>query len=243
MPALRIALLEDDESQRDLIERFLTQAGYLCSSFAQGKALRRSLTQESYDACLLDWEVPDLTGEELLVWMRSHMKEYLPVLFVTARAGEDDIVRALDAGADDYMIKPVGERELIARLGALLRRTRGRPSRSRYHEMMEFRFDLELRTLTRHGEAVKVTSKDFDVALFLLSNVGRLLSRGHIYEAVWGRSANISSRTVDTHVSRVRVKLGLVPEHGWQVTPIYQYGYRLMHLPALSGAPDPGAGA
>lgn len=232
MAAPRIAFLEDDESQRDLIERFLTGNGYVCRSFAQGMALQRSLTQESYDACLLDWEVPDITGEQVLIWMRANLKDHLPVLFVTARASEDDIVRALDAGADDYMIKPVGERQLIARLGALLRRARRQPTRESCYEAQEFRFDLERRTLTRHGVAVKVTSKDFDVALFLLSNVDRLLSRGHIYETVWGRSANINTRTVDTHVSRVRVRLGLIPDNGWQVTPIYQYGYRLQRLSA-----------
>lgn len=230
MTVTRIALLEDDESQRDLMERFLMDAGYVCKSFSQGKALQRSLAQESYDAFLLDWEVPDLSGEDLLRWMRTNMKEQVPVLFVTARAAQDDIVKALDLGADDYMVKPVSERELIARVGALLRRVRGRQDPSQVLEVGEFRLDTELRTLMRKSVPVKVTSKDFDVALFLLTNIGRLLSRSHIYEAVWGRSANINTRTVDTHVSRVRVKLGLVPENGWQIMPIYQYGYRLQRI-------------
>lgn len=242
MTSNRIALLEDDESQRELIERFLRDAGYLCSSFSAGRALQRSLSKDSYDACLLDWEVPDLSGEELLIWMRAHLKEHVPVLFVTARASEDDIVRALDLGADDYMIKPVGERELVARLGALLRRARGRRVKSRFLDVHEFRFDHEMRVVTRHGLPVKVTSKDFDVALFLLTNMGRLLSRSHLYEVIWGRTANINTRTVDTHVSRVRVKLGLVQENGWQVTPIYQYGYRLQRIPGAqeweSSAPE-----
>lgn len=234
MTTTRIAVLEDDESQRDLIERYLGLAGYACRSFDRGKALQRSLGQDSYDACLLDWEVPDLSGEDLLIWMRTHLKEHVPVLFITARDSQDDIVRMLDLGADDYMTKPVRERELLARLGALLRRSRGRPSPSRVVEIAEFCFDQELRTITRHGTPIKVTSKDFDVALFLLSNVGRLLSRSHIYESVWGRTANINTRTVDTHVSRVRVKLALIPENGWQITPVYQFGYRVQRLPGAS---------
>lgn len=238
MTITRIALLEDDESQRDLIERYLGLAGYACKSFERGKALQKSLGQESYDACLLDWEVPDLSGADLLIWMRAHLHEHVPVLFITARDSQDDIVRALDLGADDYMTKPVRERELLARLSALLRRARGRPSPSKIVELEEFRFDQELRTVTRHGTGIKVTSKDFDVALFLLSNVGRLLSRSHIYESVWGRTANINTRTVDTHVSRVRVKLALVPENGWQITPVYQFGYRVQRLPTAQDWAD-----
>lgn len=230
MQSRRIAILEDDESQAALTHRILEGAGYTCSLFAQGRALVNALTRDSFDLCLLDWEVPDMSGEEVLVWMRAHLKEAVPVLFVTARDGEDDIVNAPDKGADDYLSKPIRERQLLARVAALLRRAHGQDRHQELIRIEEFELNQERQTIHRHGEAVQVTSKDFEAALFLLRNPGRLLSRSHIYESVWGRSANINTRTVDTHVSRVRVKLKLTPENGWQVTPIYQYGYRLQRL-------------
>ena len=230
MPDLRIAILEDDESQRDLMERLLSNAGYACTAFSLGKNLINALGRESFDLYILDWEVPDVSGEKVLLWIRSHIEEPVPVLFVTARDEQDDVVRALDQGADDYMIKPFGERELCARVAALARRVRGKQVGATQFEVGEFRLDLKLRVLYKNEDPLKLTAKDFEVALFLLRNVGRLLSRGHIYEAVWGRTANINTRTVDTHVSRVRVKLGLVPDNGWQITPIYQYGYRLERI-------------
>ena len=233
---LRIAILEDDESQRDLIERLLACAGYACAVFAQGKALLSALARESYDLFILDWEVPYLSGEHALAWIRSHIEEPVPVLFVTARDSEEDIVHALGQGADDYMVKPIRERELLARVTALARRLRRPQVQSDKLELEGFNLDFKLRTISRSGKPLNVTSKDFDVALFLLRNLGRLLSRGHIYEAVWGRAANLNTRTVDTHVSRVRVKLGLTPENGWQITPIYQYGYRLERLEKLASA-------
>jgi two-component system, OmpR family, response regulator RegX3 len=90
------------------------------------------------------------------------------------------------------------------------------------------------RVVTRKGEPVDLTQKDFDLAVFLFRNVGQLVSRGHILESVWGRSADLNTRTVDTHVSRLRSKLGLTPEHGWRLSAIYQHGYRLEPLAAAS---------
>lgn len=84
--------------------------------------------------------------------------------------------------------------------------------------------------MVRNGEAIELTQKDFDLATFLFRNVGNLVSRGHILETVWGRSPDLNTRTVDTHVSRLRTKLGLLPENGWRLSAIYQHGYRLEHL-------------
>lgn len=230
MPEGRIALLEDDESQRELMVRLLSAAGYACNGFALGRQMLSALTRESFDLFVLDWEVPDVSGTQVLAWIRSHIKEHVPVLFVTAREGEEDIVRALNEGADDYMVKPFGERELLARVAALIRRVRGKQGVNDVFECGEFRLEIKQRLVFRNNAPLTLTAKDFDVALFLLRNVGRLLSRGHIYESVWGRSANINTRTVDTHVSRVRRKLGLVAENGWRLTSVYQYGYRLERL-------------
>jgi DNA-binding response OmpR family regulator len=96
--------------------------------------------------------------------------------------------------------------------------------------LAEFEIDLDRRVVQRHGAPVDLTQKDFDLAVFMFRNVGNLVSRGHILESVWGRSSDLNTRTVDTHVSRLRSKLGLVPEHGWKLTAVYQHGYRLEQI-------------
>ena len=105
----------------------------------------------------------------------------------------------------------------------------GRTPRAGF-QVGEFEIDPDRRLVTRHGETIELTQKDFDLATFLFRNVGNLVSRGHILETVWGRSPELNTRTVDTHVSRLRTKLGLLPENGWRLSAIYQHGYRLEQL-------------
>jgi DNA-binding response OmpR family regulator len=151
----------------------------------------------------------------------------VPVLFTTARDAEADIVQALKAGADDYLVKPLRKQELLARVEALGRRARPKPRAAEHLKVAEFDVDVDRRVVTRHGAEMDLTQKDFDLAVFLFRNVGNLVSRGHILESVWGRTSDLNTRTVDTHVSRLRSKLGLVPENGWKLSAVYQHGYRL----------------
>jgi DNA-binding response OmpR family regulator len=154
----------------------------------------------------------------------------VPVLFTTARDAEADIVAALKAGADDYLVKPLRKQELLARVEALGRRARPKPRAAEHLRVGEFEVDVDRRIVTRGGAEMDLTQKDFDLAVFLVRNVGNLVSRGHILESVWGRTSDLNTRTVDTHVSRLRSKLGLVPENGWKLTAVYQHGYRLEQI-------------
>jgi DNA-binding response OmpR family regulator len=158
----------------------------------------------------------------------------MPVLFATARDAEEDVVAALTGGADDYVVKPLRRQELLARVDALGRRARAATPHAERLEAGAIVIDLGRRVVTRNGEPVDLTQKDFDLAVFLFRNVGQLVSRGHILESVWGRSADLNTRTVDTHISRLRSKLGLTPEHGWRLSAIYQHGYRLEPLAAAA---------
>jgi DNA-binding response OmpR family regulator len=176
---------------------------------------------------MLDWELPDVSGIQVLRWVRQHNDKLTPVLFITARPFEEDIVKALEEGADDYMVKPVRRTELLARANALWRRTRAGAPAVEVLEFPPYRIDTLERSIAFDGEPVELTQKEFELAVFLFRNAGRLLSRGHIFEAVWGRSATLSSRTTDTHLSRVRSKLKLQPEHGYRLVSVYNYGYRL----------------
>jgi DNA-binding response OmpR family regulator len=201
---VRIALLEDDPSQADLYKRWLEAAGHSCAPSLRGKAFIRDIGRETYDLYILDWEVPDLSGDEVLGWICTHVENPVPVLFVTARDREEDIVHALSRGADDYMVKPLRRAELLARIEALARRDKRAKTEAQSFEVGGLYVDLQSSTILRSGEPVKLTRKDFVLAVFLLRNLGRLLSRGHILETVWGLAGEISTRTVDTCQSPAR---------------------------------------
>ncbi|MES2832439.1 MAG: response regulator transcription factor [Pseudomonadota bacterium] len=227
---MRIAVLDDDRSQTDLVSQVLNSAGHICYPFQSGKEMVNQLRRESFDMLIIDWQVPDLSGAEVLQWAREKLPSTLPVLFMTSRSGEDDIVAGLAAGADDYMIKPIRRGELVARVQALLRRAY--PSQNMVEQIQFGDYIFEARTgrLIVAGTAVDVTQKEFDLALLFFRNLGRPLSRAYILEAVWSRDIEIPSRTMDTHVSRVRSKLQLRPENGFRLAPVYSYGYRLEQI-------------
>lgn len=224
---MRIALLEDDSSQRDLVKLWLDGAGHICHAFGRSKDFMRILTRDTFDLLLIDWELPDVNGDRVLEWVRSNVREYVPVMFATARDEEEDICAILRAGADDYLIKPLRKNELLARIEALGRRGKPPAHHNEPLRVGDFEIDFECRVLRRGGTPVLLTQKDFDLAVFLFRNVGNLLSRGHILETVWGRNPDLNTRTVDTHISRLRSKLGLTPENGWRLSAVYQQGYRL----------------
>ena len=231
---MRIAILDDDDLQLELISHLLEKSGFHCHAFASGRALMRELRRESFDLLVLDWHVPDVSGPEVLKWVREESdqraEQRIPVLFVTGRTSEDDIVAGLAAGADDYMIKPLRSSELVARVQALLRRAYPGTVRDQL-EFAPYRFEPQQSevsfTMAGTSRTVALTQKEFDLALLLFRNAGRPLSRSHIRESVWGSDVDIPSRTMDTHVSRIRTKLELGPEAGYRVMPVYSYGYRL----------------
>jgi two-component system, OmpR family, response regulator RegX3 len=224
---MRIAVLEDDVVVGTAMQHWLEAAGHTVHNFISGKAIVREAARESFDLFMLDWHVPDLSGEEVLRWLREKQLSTVPVLFATSRDSEADIVAALLAGADDYMVKPVRRLELLARVEALLRRTRAKQSEVEPICIGPYVINLLDRIVTLDGQAVEMTDKEFDLTLFLFRNIGQLTSRGHITESVWGRSSDVQSRTVDTHVSRVRKKLELGAPRGVRLTPVYNFGYRL----------------
>jgi len=119
---MRIALLEDDPVQAGLLMQTLTAAGHDCHPFSKGGALVHALRRQTFDLLVLDWVVPDMSGEEVLRWVRESCSDQLPVIFITARSRESDITSILDAGADDYVIKPVSASVLLSRVSSLLRR-------------------------------------------------------------------------------------------------------------------------
>lgn len=222
---MRIAYLEDDADQAALIRRWLEGAGHVCHHFQRGHDLQRSLARESFDLYLLDWHLPDSDGLEVLKEVHARSPG-APVIFVTARDRDDDIVRALRAGADDFIAKPVRQGELLARIEALARRMHGTPP-SQIVEAAPYRLDRSGRTVERAGERIDLTDKEYALAEFLFLHAGQVVSRQHLLEAVWGLKAKAATRTLDTHMSRLRGKLQLSGEHGWRIVSVHQFGYRL----------------
>jgi two-component system, OmpR family, response regulator RegX3 len=167
----------------------------------------------------------------------------IPIIFITADDQEDDVVAALTAGADEFLSKPLRRLELLARLESLRRRAIAGPFAVEVFEVGEFRLDVRSRSITRDNEPLALTSKDFDLASLLLRNVGRLLSRSYLLETIWRARTVRLSRSLDTHISRVRYKLQLTPEHGWRLVAVYGYGYRLDQavLPSLESDREPDA--
>ena len=227
---MRIAILEDDPDQLALLTRWLTNAGHSVHGYPLGNEVLKFAGRESFDLFVLDWEVPDVSGIEVLGWIRANLSKSVPILFVTVRDTEEDIVFALNKGADDYMIKPARQSELLARVGALLRRAY--PQKDETQLLFPpYEFDTQSGIARLNGAVVDLTPKEFELAVLLFRNPERLMSRGHLQEAIWGHSGDLATRSVDTHVSQVRRKLGLRGEFGIRVAAIYNYGYRLKRIP------------
>ncbi len=237
---MRIAILEDDPDQAALVRRWLEDDGHSCMHSPRSEAFLRTVLHESYDVLLIDWMLPGpSSGVEVMQRIRESGADYTPVLMMTARDEEEDIVTALGAGAHDYMVKPLRRNELLARLAALVRTARGGRAQRELPDTSPWVIDVEHKCITLGDAPISLTNREFDLAVFLFANTGRALSRGHILESIWGLpNADMNTRTVDTHVSRLRRKLQIGAETGWQLSAIYQHGYRLERRPEPDVAVD-----
>ncbi|MEM7357804.1 MAG: response regulator transcription factor [Pseudomonadota bacterium] len=228
---MRIAILEDDRDQADLLAAWLEESGHQCSIYHDGTAFIRAYTKDSFDMVVLDWMVPHTSGLDVLRHLRQHLDPVVPVVFITQRDTESDIVQALENGADDYMTKPVRQMETIARVNAIARRMGlGDENTADSYDHPPYFIDTRLRKVMRNDEHIEMTQKEYELTLFLFKNLGRVISRGHLLEMVWGTSAKINTRTVDTHVSRLRTKLGFDEDGEWRLTSVYRHGYRLENI-------------
>ena len=232
--SVKVLLLEDDPHQAEVVLSTLAQAGYEAKHSDTVASFNDAAKAETFDLLILDWELPDSTGIEALRFVRETLSWKVPVIFLTHRDAEEDIVQALESGADDYLIKPVRTMELSARLKALTRRL-GIGSAPAQLEIGPFTIDDEHRMISRDGQEVQLTSKEYELATLLFKNVGRLFSRKLLLKEIWSIDSDITTRTVDAHISAIRRKLKVRTESGYRIKTIYQHGYRLEKLADADG--------
>ncbi|NND69765.1 MAG: response regulator transcription factor [Halioglobus sp.] len=228
MPAKIVGLLEDEHPQANMLSAWLADEGYETFHCDSGDAFLARLENEPADLLILDWQLPDCEGIDILATLRARLDFTGPIVFATAKDSEEDIVRGLSTGADDYIVKPLRKAELLARLAALLRRTGG--ARSSNLTLGPVELDLDAHKALLDGQEVKLTATEFKLAACVFSNAGKLLSREFLLSEVWGVDAELDTRTVDVHMSRVRKLLKIGPEMGYCIKTIYRHGYRLEEL-------------
>ena len=214
----RICIVEDDLPIAQMIEATLTMMNYDCVRCEDGKQAVETILNNRFDLILLDIMLPELDGFGVLEKIRSRE---IPVIFLTAMGSVSDKVRGLRLGAEDYIVKPFEAMELLARIEVVLRRFHTDESSILQYD--EIQVDIQRHTVTKDGEEVTLTPKQFDVLVFLMKHVDLAVSRDQLLSAVWGYEFEGESRTVDIHVQQVRKKMGL---QGRLVT-ISKLGYRL----------------
>ncbi len=225
---MKIAILEDDLTQAAQMVQAVRNMGYDCIHYASGKELMSALKDpDMFDLLILDWELPQITGKDVLTWVRSNIGYSLPVLFLTSRSGEEDLVEAIEAGADDYIVKPYSNEALRVRMLSLLRRANPSELENTLLEVGPYVIDTQARIVRLHNEPIALAPKEFDLAVLFFRNLGRLFSRDALSAAIWNREIPATSRTLDTHLSNVRQKLQIRPENGLRIVSSYALGYRL----------------
>ncbi|MGH9658466.1 MAG: response regulator transcription factor [Bryobacteraceae bacterium] len=220
-----ILVIDDDESLRDTIGVMLEQEGFRALLAGDGRTgFDRALTHKP-DLMLVDLRLPGMTGTEICKQLRS-AKVQTPIIVLSALGDEVDKVLLLEIGADDYMVKPFGTRELLARIRAVLRRTS--PDARKVVHVGETEIDLERRIVTRRGDELKFTPAEYNLLTYFLQNPDRPLTRDMILNSVWGYESFPNTRTVDAHVVKLRQKLEPDPNVPRHFVTVHGVGYRFI---------------
>ncbi|MDX8125826.1 phosphate regulon transcriptional regulator PhoB [Methylomonas sp. EFPC1] len=225
MSNLKILVVEDEEAIREMLVMVLEQANLTVIAVGSAEQARESLADNMVDLIILDWMLPGISGVELARRLKNEpgYKE-LPIILLTARGEEEDKIRGLEIGADDYVTKPFSPKELIARIKAVMRRS-GKLSESGQLSVGDLTLDAEQHKLTIAGRSLEVSPTEFRLMQFFMTNPDKVYSRTHLLDQVWGRSVYIEERTVDVHIRRLRK---ILAEYGREelIQTVRGFGYR-----------------
>ncbi|MDR3560229.1 MAG: response regulator transcription factor [Negativicutes bacterium] len=220
-----ILIVDDDEKIREILSLYFTKAGFAVVEAADGIEAIRKVEQNKPNVILLDIMMPVLDGIEVCRQIRKYSQ--IPIIMLTARAEDEDRIMGLELGADDYIAKPFNPREVVARINAVLRRV----PNAEYAKADIIRFpNLEINISEHHvvtyGAVVPLTCKEMELLWCLASHPGRAFSREMLLENIWGYSYYGETRTVDSHIKRVRQKIGAKDTTPWDIQTVWGVGYR-----------------
>ena len=232
---MRVALLDHDtERMSDTVRLLhtlpLREQTLACDTYESGEKLRRMLRHETFDLLILFWNMPDLSGIDLLIWLRHFQKSDIPVMMLSPRDAGGDVVQALESGADDYAALPFQPLEFCARTARLLARSKSHSQRSPvvFGNWTFDRRKTSASIVTGNGvQEVTLTEREFRLAIALFEHLGSALSRAHLLEYSGVSAQESISRALDSHIYRLRGKLLLEGNHGIRLMTVYGYGYRL----------------
>jgi two-component system alkaline phosphatase synthesis response regulator PhoP len=223
----KIVVIEDDTDIAGLVEHYLTAEGFRVSLAADGAEGFKRVKTTPPDLVILDLMLPGMDGLDVCKALRAApATAAVPILILTAKGEESDKVIGLELGADDYLTKPFSPKELVARVKALLRR-KSRQDTTTLYTYRELTLDREKHEVTLKGKGVTLTAKEFALLQQLLENPGRVLTRQVLLDRVWGYQADVTTRTVDVHVRRLREKIPLLTD---AIITVKTLGYKLKDI-------------
>lgn len=224
---MRILLVEDERSLREPLAFLLEREGYLVTTAKDGPGALDAFDRDKPDLILLDLMLPGISGTE--VCRRIRARSSVPIIMLTAKDSEVDIVVGLELGADDYVTKPYSSRELLARMRAVLRR-RGEDDLTTEDVLTvgDVTMDVERHTLTVRGESLELPLKEYELLEVLLRNAGRVMTRGQLMDRVWGSDYVGDSKTLDVHVKRIRGRIERDPASPVMLVTLRGLGYRFV---------------
>lgn len=234
-PHFTIAIVEGNDVAREELATWVVEMGHAPAPFATGADLlaamgkRNGATNKTpkFSMFLLDCGLPDMQGLDLLRQLRADARMEAPMILCAVRGKEAEAVEALRVGTDDFIVKSVRRSELTARIGAILHRAYPTQANTGMLSVPPYAIDLANRVIHAHGQSIALQNLEFALTVMLFRNLNGVVSRARIIQTLWGSEPTATSRSLDTHVSRVRRKLGLTPERGLILQSVYGLGYRL----------------
>ncbi|PIE02363.1 MAG: DNA-binding response regulator [Acidobacteria bacterium] len=223
---IQVLLVEDEPDLRFSLKHNLTFEGYEVDVAEDGEEGSQKFEENNYDLIILDIMMPKKTGLELLEEIRK-TNTSVPVLMLTAKSEEMDKVIGLEMGADDYLGKPFGLSELLARVKALIRRSKVEKPKPLIYSFLDFKLDLENYQLTKNGEDIHFSQKEFQLLKYLIRHANQTQKKTDILEAVWHYDSNVTTRTIDTHIARIRRKM-MDQEKNEIIQTVPTVGYRFV---------------